>query len=132
MKKLILSAMLFIGLSATGFSQERAKRELKTPEERAQKMTEVLDQKLSLTKDQKSQIYQINLERAQALDKIRQDQENVSRPKVKEQFKTSDEKIVNILDGKQRTAYYQLKAEHKEKMKNHRRDHKDGKNHKKG
>ncbi|HEY0056543.1 MAG TPA: hypothetical protein VGB63_14405 [Pedobacter sp.] len=132
MKKLILSAMLFIGLSATGFSQERAKRELKTPEERAQKMTDVLDQKLSLTKEQKTQIYQINLERAQALNKIRQDQESVSRPKIKEQFKTSDEKIVNILDEKQRVAYTQLKAERKEKMKNHREEHKDGKRNRKG
>ncbi len=126
MKKLILSAMLFIGLSATGFSQEQAKRVVKTPEERAQRMTDVLEKKLTLTKDQKTQIYQVNLDRARAVDKIKKDQANVDRSKIKEQFKTSDEKIVSILDEKQRVTYTQLKADRKEKMKNHRGDHKHG------
>jgi Spy/CpxP family protein refolding chaperone len=132
MKKLILSVMLFIGLSETGFSQERAQRVPKTPEERAQMMTDVLERKLSLTNDQKIQIYQVNLERAQAVDKMRKVQANADRSKMREQFKTSDEKIVSILDEKQRIAYTQLKAERREKMENHRGEHRGGDRNKKG
>lgn len=49
MKKLILSALLLLGISTSGFSQERIKRDQASPEDRAQKMTDMLDKKLSLS-----------------------------------------------------------------------------------
>lgn len=60
MKKLILSAILFLGISTIGLSQERPQKEQRSPEERAQKMTDALDKKLSLNASQKAEIYKIS------------------------------------------------------------------------
>lgn len=120
MKRLIFSAILFVGLATTGFSQEMQKRAPKTPEERAQHMTDGLDKKLSLTDAQKTQIYQINLERAQAMDKFRAENTRPDREQVKQQFEASETKILNVLTDSQKATFNELKAERMEKMKEHR------------
>ncbi|MBC7915175.1 MAG: hypothetical protein H7Y07_13740 [Pyrinomonadaceae bacterium] len=123
MKKIILSAILFLGLASTGFSQERA---LKSPEERAQRITDGLDKKLSLTESQKTQIYQINLERAQAMSSAKGDKKGIDKTQFKAQIEASESRILSVLNTDQRTTYNQLKAERQEKMKNHQGDRKKG------
>jgi hypothetical protein len=120
--------MLFVGLAATGFSQEKPQRVHKSPEERAQKMTDVLTNKLSLSEAQKTQIYQINLERAQAMEKLKADKKEIDRSQVKAQFEASDKKIIAVLNESQRVSYAQFKEDRKEKMKKHRRNHHKGEN----
>ncbi|MGV3510027.1 MAG: hypothetical protein ACO1N7_12120 [Sphingobacteriaceae bacterium] len=117
MKKLILSAILFLGITATGFSQDKPQRVQKTPEERAQMMTDALDKKLSLSESQKTQIYQINLERAQAMNNAKTDKKEVDRSQMKAQFEASENKIVSILNDEQKATYAKLKEEREAKMK---------------
>lgn len=126
MKKLILSTILFLGLTATGFSQETTQRVQKSPEERAQRMTDMLDKKLSLSENQKTQIYQVSLERAQAISNFQGDRKTVDKAQMKAKFEASENKIVSILNDSQRVTYAQLKAEREERMKNHKRGHKKG------
>jgi periplasmic protein CpxP/Spy len=126
MKKLILSAILFVGLTATAFSQEQPKRELKSPEERAQKMTDVLAQKLALTDDQKAKVYQINLERAQAMTKMHAEKKTMDKAEMKAQMEASETKMLGVLNESQKTTYAQMKAERQAKMKEHKGPHKKG------
>lgn len=121
MKKLILGAIFFLGLSATGFSQDKSARVQKSPEERAQKMTEVLTQKLALKESQKTQVYQINLERAQAMSNFRgAKKDGADRSQMKAQFEASESRLLSILDEQQRSTYTKLKAEREAKFKKHK------------
>lgn len=127
MKKMILTALLFAGITAAGFSQERPKRQVKTAEERAQMMTDHLDQKLSLNEKQKAEIYKINLERAKETDKAMSAAREARKrdfEKQKKSFQASDEKISKLLNDDQKKAYADLKAKHHDKMKKHRGDFK--------
>jgi F0F1-type ATP synthase alpha subunit len=115
MKKIILSAILFLGISTIGFSQERPQKEQRSPEERAQKMTDALDKKLSLNASQKAEIYKIYLERAQTMHKMRAEKKKADMTEMKAKFEANENKILSILDEKQKVTYNQLKAERKEK-----------------
>ena len=124
MKKVIFSTILFLGLTATGFSQEKIQSVQKTPEERAQRITDALDKKLSLTDNQKTQIYQINLERAQSMSNFKgpkKDGQAISNRKA--QFEASEGRILSILSDSQKVTYNQLKAEREAKFKNRQGDH---------
>ena len=68
MKKYILTIGLFVAIVANTFAQ---KGQQKTPEERAQKSTEMMEKNLSLTADQKTKIYAAALERYTATDALR-------------------------------------------------------------
>lgn len=125
MKRLILSAILFLGITATGFSQERPQRVQKSPEERAQKMTDALDQKLSLSATQKSEIYKINLERAKAAGDFRKGRKEAGSQK-RDNFKASDDKILSVLTADQKVTYNEWKAQRADKFKNHRGTRKPG------
>lgn len=111
MKKLILSAILFLGLTTMGFSQQVKPKEHRTPEERAQKITDALDKKLSLTETQKEEIYKINLERAQAIHKAKASEKKTDMAEIRATFEASENKILGVLDDKQKATYNQLKAE---------------------
>ena len=126
MKKLILSTLLFLGLTVTGFSQEKTERAHKTPEQRAQMITDALDKKLSLSESQKTQIYQINLERAQAMNNLKDDKANVDKSQIKAQVEASENKILSVLNDNQKATYAQFKAEREAKHKEHKGGHKRG------
>jgi len=120
MRKLILSAILLAGLTSTGFSQDRPQRSQRTPEERAQKITNELDQKLSLSQKQKQEIYKINLERAQSRQHAQGIKNDKSSSQKREKFDDQDDKISKVLNSKQRSVYNEYKAERKGKFKNHK------------
>lgn len=125
MKKLILGAILFLGITATGFSQERPQRVQKSPEERAQRMTDALDQKLSLTANQKSEIYKINLERAKAAGDFHKNRKEAGSQR-KDNFKAGGDKILNVLTAEQKVTYNEWKAQRANKFKSHRSARKPG------
>lgn len=120
MKKMIFTALLLMGFAAAGYSQERPQRVKKTPEERAQMMTDAMDKKLSLSEKQKSQIYKINLERTKEMEKSHK-QAAAERKKAfeqqKKQFEASEEKINKVLNQEQKKTYAELKSRRHEKMK---------------
>lgn len=128
MKKLIFSAILFLGITATAFSQDKPQRVQKTPEERAKMMTDLLDEKLTLDENQKTQIYQVYLERAKTMNSFKgkkdSTQSKADMANRKAQFEANENKIVSILNDTQKAEYAKLKAEREAKMKNQKVDRK--------
>lgn len=122
MRKHFLSTILFLGITATAFAQQGPQRVQKSPEERAERMTDILDKKLALTDDQKARVYQINLERAQLLNIFKGGKKDGDRPQMKAQFEASENRVLSVLDESQRETYDQLKAERKAKFK-HKKGH---------
>lgn len=125
MKKIIFTALLFMGFATAGFSQERPQREKKTPEERAQLMTDNLAKKLSLTDKQKSEVYKINLDRAKEINKSMtktSEERKKAFEQQKKQFQASEEKINKVLTDDQKKTYAELKTRRTEKMKAHKGD----------
>lgn len=62
MKKIVLFLIVAL-FTTTGFAQQRQRA---TPEERAKRQTENLAEILSLTKEQKDKVYEINLKYAKS------------------------------------------------------------------
>ena len=117
MKKLILSAILFISMGTVAMAQNTDKRVQKTPEERAQRATDMLDKKLSLTADQKAKVYALNLEDMQKAKSNHVKGEKRDFTAMKAAMAERDTKINNILNDKQRTDYKAWKETHKKGMK---------------
>ena len=82
-----------------------------TAEERAQKYTNRLTEKLSLTKEQTAKIYDININAANQLDALRADRaENRDfKRAVKAVQKDRDAKIKEVLEGNQLAQYQKMK-----------------------
>lgn len=120
MRKLILTAALFIGMGTMAFAQNTdSKREQKTPEERAQRATDMLDKKLSLSADQKSKIYALNLDGMKKMKANHVKGEKRDRSAMKAAMEERDNKINNILNEKQRVTYKELQEKRKDAMKKH-------------
>jgi periplasmic protein CpxP/Spy len=119
MKKSILTLALFIGFATLGFSQESAKRARLTPEERAQKKTEALAEKLSLTKEQQEKVLAINLEEAkknEAFMKREREERSKEMTERRALMKSNDEKINAILTADQKKAYQEFKEQRRDKV----------------
>jgi hypothetical protein len=82
-------------------------------------MTDALEKKLSLTANQKAQVYQINLERAQAISSFKGDKKRSDFPQMKAQLEASEARILNILTDSQKATYNELKAERQARMRDH-------------
>ncbi|MFP5079545.1 hypothetical protein [Pedobacter sp. JCM 36344] len=119
MKKLILSAILFISMGTVAMSQTDNKKVQKTPEERAQRSTDMLDKKLSLTADQKTKIYALNLAEMNKMKEKHVKGEKRDMTAMKAAMEERDTKINNILDKKQRSSYKEWKEKRREGMKDH-------------
>lgn len=65
MKKILFALALMASFSFSAFAQPSG-QERGTPEERAEKMTNHMSEHLSLTDDQKTAVYQLNLQMANA------------------------------------------------------------------
>lgn len=64
MKKLLMIAIIF-SLSFTAFAQRGQQREMSTPEQKAERMTNRMAEQVDLSEEQKKEIYNINLQNAQ-------------------------------------------------------------------
>jgi protein CpxP len=117
MRKLILSAILFISMGTIAMAQTNGKKDQKTPEERAQRATDVMDKKLALTVDQKAKVYAINLEdmRKPKAKHVKGEKRDMAAIKVA--MDARDSKINNILDEKQRVSYKEWKKKRKQGLK---------------
>lgn len=120
MKKLIFTAMLFISMGTMAFAQQDStKRVRKTPEEKAQHFTDALAEKLSLTADQKTKIYAINLD---GMKKVKENHAKGSKPDraaMKASMEERDNQINTVLNDDQRKTYQELKAKKAESFKKH-------------
>lgn len=125
MKRLIFTAILFISMGTMAFAQEGdAKKVRKTPEEKAQYLTDALDKKLSLTADQKSKIYAISLDGIKQMKASHVKGEKPDRTKMKAELEKRDGQITALLNDDQRKVYQQWKTEKMKSMKKHGKKHK--------
>ncbi|GMQ25255.1 hypothetical protein Aoki45_19370 [Algoriphagus sp. oki45] len=111
MKKWIIGAALLVFTSLSVAAQE-GKRTPPSPEERAQKMTDRMAEKLSLSEAQKTEIYSINLENA----KKRQEEMEAKKAESADrraEMKAQDERIKQVLTEDQRKAWEELKEENR-------------------
>jgi Spy/CpxP family protein refolding chaperone len=118
MKKLLLIAMLFtIGFAA--MAQKGGQRGSATPEERAERITNKMAEELSLSDDQKKQIYQINLEHAkkrQAEMDARKAEMKAKRAEMEADMKVQNQEIEALLTEDQKAKWAEVKAEGRKKM----------------
>jgi len=113
MKKILSGAILFIGLGTMAFAQQAdgKKTHNYSPEKRAEKITAVMAKKLSLSDEQKTKVYAINLENVKKRDADRSARMAEERTARKASMQKQDEQIINVLNAEQKTAYENFKKE---------------------
>lgn len=117
MKKLLIIAMMF-SLSFTAFAQRGQQREMPTPEQRAEMMTNRMAEKLELSEDQKKKIYDIHLENAkkrQAEREARRAEMEGKREEMNAQRQKQNDQIEAVLTPEQKTKYAEMKASARER-----------------
>ncbi len=131
MKKIILTAVIaFLGLGAT-FAQttstSRQKKGKYTVEQRAQKATDELDQKVALTADQKTKVYQIELNKFnKAKDMMsKSTDKKADKSQFKEMNEASKKELHTVLTTEQKAKLKDWKTENKDKMARHNKHQKD-------
>lgn len=135
MRKLMITTALIASLTTLGYSQDkqqgrpagrpgaerpRMEREPQTPEQRAQRATDALEKKLSLTADQKVKIYALNLERAQKMGKTMKAEREYRKEQLEKQksyMEETDKKLSRILSDEQKKSYEEMKKDGRERMK---------------
>lgn len=123
MKRLFYTVALVV-MGFTASYAQKAKHVKLTAEQRAEKESSLMQEKLGLTADQKSKIQIIQLERIKKTDEWRADTASRrDKSKMAERrayAKANQEKVDAILTPEQKTKWNAEKAEMKEKMKNRR------------
>ncbi|WP_069660834.1 hypothetical protein [Arcticibacter eurypsychrophilus] len=130
MKNLIITALLFAGFATAGFSQERNTQRLErnnkrieSPEQRARLATDRMDKQLVLSEKQKTQIYNLNLNRAKKMTKAHEKAEKQRMEQHKQmlvEHASSDRKINSVLSPAQQSKYASLKKGRADKFKGRR------------
>lgn len=103
--------MAFTSLGVTAQQQQKTPP---TPEERAQKMTDRMAEKLELSEEQKKEIYGINLENATKRQKEMEAQKAERQAKQAE-MKAQEERIKNVLTEEQRKQWEEVKMENRDR-----------------
>ena len=138
MKKIMITAALVASLITLGYTQDksersspqrkgidkpREERQVRTPEERAQHITDALEKKLNLSAEQKAKVYALNLERAGRMEKMMKSDREFRKSQMEKQESYRDEtdkKLNQILSAEQQKSYQDMKKESREKMKGRR------------
>lgn len=123
MKKAILTIAIAVMGFTAAFAQDSTKRNRKpmpkmTVEQRAAKATDRLEKQLSLTADQKTKIYAIELENAKKMESRRSAEQKVMKEKMTERKAEMDAqkaKVNSILTAEQKTKLEASRAEAREK-----------------
>jgi periplasmic protein CpxP/Spy len=118
MKKLIMIAIIF-SLSFTAFGQRGQQREMSTPEQRAERMTNRMAEQLDLTEEQKQEIYNINLQNAQKrqveMEERKAEMES-RRAEMKSQNESQKQQIEAILTPEQKEKWDEVRSENQKRM----------------
>ncbi|WP_129715691.1 hypothetical protein [Pedobacter sp. SYP-B3415] len=125
MKKLLLSALIAVSAISATYAQDstrtRQHRPRLTAEQRAERSSAALAEKLSLSAEQKKKIYNIELDRTKRLQTTLQSQEdrNAKSEERKALMQDTKSKIDAVLTTEQRTKLQSLRAEQRDKMRKH-------------
>lgn len=114
--------MMVAGLGAMANAQTKAH---KTPEQKAQHMTQVLQKKLDLTADQSVKVNAILLTKAVQMDSLKQNRSTdrkANRQARRAVLTNLDGQLKAVLTADQQTKYAELKAQMKDRMKHKRGD----------
>lgn len=125
-KSFALTAILS-GTTLFSFAQDK---EVKTPEQRAEKKTEILTKKLDLTTDQQTKVADMNQATAKEVDAIKNNanlskEEKKSAIKQLRETKRNELKAILTTEQQQKLDKMQEKREHKREKREHRH-HKKG------
>ncbi|OIV42104.1 hypothetical protein [Flavobacterium johnsoniae] len=139
MKKLLIAAMLFVGIAS--FAQEtdqkpsREQRERLTPEQRNEKQLQKLTTELSLDANQQAQVKQLLADRSAKAEKLREARkDNKTKPteaereafrnELKAEKDANDAKMKTILTADQYTKWHSLQEKNKEKAREKMKEYK--------
>ncbi|WP_443939368.1 hypothetical protein [Pedobacter sp. MW01-1-1] len=123
MKKAILTIVIAVMGFSAAFAQNGAKRKQLanlTAEQRAERATAGLDKQLSLSADQKTKVYAIQLERAKKMDAYKGEDKAAlkeNKKEIKALLEKSQSDLDAVLTPEQKTKYEAFKAEKKGEMK---------------
>ncbi len=123
MKKAILSLLFIAGMAFTAHAQQATQQQkpVKTPEQRAMRMTRVLRKRLNLTAKQAKRVDRIYLTQAIELDSIYNYPSNNRRLDMqykRNAKKTADQEIIGVLSTNQQQEFIQYKKMVKQKRMN--------------
>lgn len=123
MKKLSIVVTLLLCVITFANAQNRPQggRGMGTPEERAQRQTEMLSTRLNLTAEQKAQAQAIFLSQAKSIDSLRnasQGDFQAMRSKIQPIQQASDSKLISLLNDEQKKQYTAFQEERRARMQN--------------
>lgn len=124
---LYFAPILFFALAfgAVCSAQAQEDRARKSPEERAERMTERMKTELALDDAQTAKVKEINLKYAKERDALREKEYADRREKgkaMRASFASQDKEIEPLLNDEQRDKYQELKDEMRENMQERRRE----------
>ncbi|MBS1688044.1 MAG: hypothetical protein JSS96_04920 [Bacteroidetes bacterium] len=115
MKRIMIAVLLIGSVNVIAFAQDQEQtpspqmsaRQMKSPEQRAQMLTNKMEKELNLTSDQKKTVYDINLSAAQKMTDAMQNRDRGAMKNIKEERDAAMEKV---LDAGQLQKYQQMEA----------------------
>lgn len=118
MKKLLAFAAVILLAATTTFAQGGMMNA--SPEERAQRQTERISERLKLDKAQSENVYALSLDRAKQMQELMASGER-DRTKMQEFQAKFDEKLKPILTADQWSEYEKYRQEQQDRMRNRQR-----------
>lgn len=128
MKKIVLTLSVCIALSLTGFAQKDSTNKIKrTPEQRAQQMTQGFSKRLSLTEEQSSKIYTIHLVHLQKMEAAKANKLKAERGSMQTGMDHLNAQVNAVLTEEQRKLLEEQKKERLAKMEERKAKEKENK-----
>lgn len=127
MKKILLTITMALGISVLAQAQTKEQRPHKSPEQRAERVSAMLQKKLSLSADQSAKVKTVLLARGNQLDSIKAINSTDRKAKhqaVKGVLQQTDTQLASIFTASQKETYGQLKAQVMKNRKGHFGDRK--------
>jgi hypothetical protein len=118
MKKLLAFAVVLLLATTTTFAQGGMMNA--SPEERAQRQTERITERLKLDKIQSDKVYALNLDRAKQMQELFASGER-DRTKMQDLQAKFDEKLKPLLTADQWSEYEKYRQEQQDRMRNRQR-----------
>ena len=120
----IAAAVIVCLLSINLANAQEQKKEKPTPEERAEKITNKMDEKLSLTEGQKAKILEINKQTAAQHAALKEEM-RLMRERMKALKQQTAANIESVLTEEQLVTWNEMKGKHKEKREEMKAKHKE-------
>jgi protein CpxP len=125
MKKIILTVAIALTAFTASYAQKGDRNQL-TPEQKAERVATNLKEKLSLSDDQKSKVYQLEVDRMKKSAEWRRDSQEAMKSKMESRkafMKENDEKLEKILTADQKKLYESMRQERKTNIKDRKGRH---------